>query len=913
MVRNLTANAQTFINTKLGNESNMIVEIEWVAGKISQYADAPIGSIPAKIFQLGTIDSTADISGSSSSGSVDLVLLDHDEEIKNILDNVDVHNRPVNIYQYFAGMDLADKILVFSGRVNSPIRWNMTSKTFSCSVLTQLESEEVGFSAEEGDFPHIPSTLIGKAWPMVFGHAMDIPAIQVNQAVRGSTLCGVGILSGKDLHTQVPLGAQDCAMGQSIGIAFAQISFLNACAAAWREADPNKYGELIGQGNDLRTQITTQVTAYEQDQLRGSSRRAAVIDEAETNGEGCNPLPILGGEDFPQGKTLVLRINGGLYTGTMSGNNFNISSRAHAENDAKAQATFDAIEEEVELTGVPNQNFDFQMDVPPGFGDFNDTHTIRRHGFIFCGLPSKSKPSHTQVARHSWADAGAQVTIEQGEKISYLVSITPGTVTAVKAFKEFEGDRRLVNVPRDLWTTSTKTYGPVTATLVTTDSPLSSIEGEGWSDDIYVSFNGSIGPNPVEIMEYIINNYTNLVKDASSFAAASASLAPFPMGFALMNRPNALDLLKNLAFQSRCALLLKNGKVYLKYLPTEPSVDKTLTFSNISVDNIEVEATNTEELVTKMTIDWRYSYAPDMEEKLILRNNVAKYGTHEQSYDFFAYNRPDIINKVATFWLIRKSNIWKRLRVKCFLDMLELEEFDTVDFDLDGLVATGTAKGIVEEASYDSASYEITFSILTNVRTGEKESYGLFWPGASALTYPLARDRPNVGGAIIGGLARGQLPVGETSTLPTGNFGIWNGGTNIVFGPQADIGDRSPSDTGFVSQAVVTDLVSGDLDNTPNPDPDLTLNYIDQPPRMEIPNSPKGSFLIDIRNTKIIDSENPGVDSTLDTIIHGISEGKLQVSTNSEFTDGSDEGQFLFCFDDEENKWGAGIAFLKDD
>lgn len=913
-MRSLTANAQTAIATKLGKEPIMVVEIEWTTGKISRYADAPINGIPARILEMGSIDNVTDFTGSSSIGSVSLVLADPDNEIKNIIDQTDVHQRPVRIYQMFAGMSDSDKILVFTGRVNSPMSWSLSARTFSFSVLTQVESREIGFSAEEGDFDHIPSSMIGKAWPMVFGHALDIPAIAVNSAVRGSTLCGVGILSGADLHNQVALGAVDCSIGQSIGIAFAQISFLNACAVAWRDFDSNKYSELLEQGNDLRTQITDQVTAYELDQLRAAARRAEVIQDALEQGEGCNPLRILGGEDFPQGTTLTLRINGGLYTGTMHGNEFTISERAHEENEAKAQATFNAIEEETVLTGVPNQYFDFQMDVPPGRGDFLNTHTIRRHGFIFCGLAQKSKPSHSQVARHNWADAGAQVTIASGQEISYIVSITPGTVTAVKAEKTFEGETRLVNVPRNLWTATSRTYGPVTARMVTLQQPLSSIPDEGWGDTLYVSFNSTIGPNAVEIMQYIIQNYTDLQYDSASFAAASSALSAFPMGFMIASRPNALDFLKQLAFQSRCALLHKNEKLYLKYLPTEPSSDKTISFDDIDANDISVEGVPSEELITKMVINWRYSYAPDMEERIVLRNNEAKYGTHEQSYDFFAFNRPDIIYKVATFWLIRKSNSWKRLKFRARLNLLELEEFDTIDFDLDGLVGSGTVKGIVEEANYDSINHEIQFTILTNVRMGSLDTYELFWPGNSTLGYPRPQDLPNVGGATIGALARGALPIGDTTTLPTGNFGIWNGGPNIVFSGQADIGDRNPGDVGFSSQPVVTDDVSGDLDNVSNPDPDLTLNFIDLPPRMEIPNSPRGSFVLDIRRTRVIDSDNPGSESTLSTFLHSINgDGLLQIDTNALFTDGTDEGDFLFVYDDEESKWGAGIAYLKDD
>ena len=107
---------------------------------------------------------------------------------------------------------------------------------------------------------------------------------------------------------------------------------------------------------------------------------------------------------------------------------------------------------------------------------------------------------------------------------------------------------------------------------------------------------------------------------------------------------------------------------YLKYLPEEPTPAATITVSDIDAEKgIEVELTSTEDIVTKMMVKWRQSWAnlsdraKDTNEKtIILRHNIDKYGTQEQDYDFYIYNQPDIVYKCATFWLIRKSNTWKR-------------------------------------------------------------------------------------------------------------------------------------------------------------------------------------------------------------------------------------------------------------
>ena len=81
----------------------------------------------------------------------------------------------MRLYQWFTGLDLSDKFLVFAGRINTPVSWNERDRTVKITVVSQIEDKEIGFSAEEGNFPYIPSDLVGKAWPMVFGTGLRLP------------------------------------------------------------------------------------------------------------------------------------------------------------------------------------------------------------------------------------------------------------------------------------------------------------------------------------------------------------------------------------------------------------------------------------------------------------------------------------------------------------------------------------------------------------------------------------------------------------------------------------------------------------------------------------------------------------------------------------------------------------------
>jgi hypothetical protein len=937
-MRNLNQDALNKIGTRLGNEPVTIIEIDWVEDNApSLYADRTVGSIQGRIHEIGDLDNVINVSASDSSQELDVTLDDSDGTIKAILDSTDIHKRSARVFQWFEGLGLDDRFLLFAGKISSPIRWSERDRTVSFTIISQLEDKEIGFSAEEGAFQWIPNALIGKTWPMIFGTVQDVPALQFNEAVSGTTMCPIGDVIGEEYHNSVPLGGVDPSWGVNMGMQGMQKSMLWCARGAFESAasrahfsSPEKAqeyraraDECLDQINEINRSIANSTAQKAAQEACARQQRATTIDNAK--GGGCNPVRILGGEDFPQGQNMSLQIGGSIVTGYFAGDKFHYSSVVNKDKEDRAASKYAAsVNHQCETPGQGSA-YDFSMDVPCGEGNtFPSACRCRFHGYFVTTASHKSRPNTNAVAEHLWIDSGARVTIHSEEHITYLVSIIPGTVLAVKAYKSFEGgERRLVNVPTNLWWVETKNYGPVSSTQVILKKPLSSYEEQGWSDDIYVTFRSSVGPHTCDILQHIIDRYTDLTYDSASFSAIRSKLNSFPMNFPILDRKNTLDVLQEIAFQARCALWLSNGKFYIKYLPEEPTSDATISLSDLDAETgVELEMTATEDLVTKMIVEWRLSWAADDPNKLILRHNVKKYGTQQETFDFYCYNQPDIILKVATFWLIRKSNTWKKVRFKTFLQKLNLETFDTatLDFGTRKYVSDNPVKAIVEEAVYNSDDQTIDFTCWTPVKSGEMEPYKFFWPANISVseTFPTREEKAAglAGGDGIGSTAGGSLPIGFTNLDDWGAGVVWVGGPNIIYQGHADYGDSTPSDQGFTPQQVVYPETYAELTVVENPNPDLTLNYmdpIDPPPLMNFGGS---TLEIDIRTTTITDSRNKNRSSTLDTIYKHInSDGDLVIDANKakygddEHPDGE---TFDYEYDDEGGKFGAGTAFLKD-
>ncbi|MHB9044423.1 MAG: hypothetical protein ACYC35_00635 [Pirellulales bacterium] len=856
-MRTISAPSLAKLATRFGTEPINILTVQWVeGGGFSQYADRDItGGIKGKIQTIGELDAVINVSGNSQSQSIDVTLDDTDGSIKAILDTHDIHKRPCKLYQWFDGLATGEKFLVFQGQVSSPITWNEGDRTVSFTIISKLEDRQVGFSAEEGAFAQIPEKLVGAAWPMIFGRVLHVPALTVTEPLIGTITKGVAI-HDFTLPMQRDVLATQRSYANIIALIFngqklnatAHEDTSGAADFAQRESEAlSRMAELATQSAELKTELDKQVA-----------------EEKPT-------VTVVGGEKFPQNTSLKLDINGGIFTGSFSGQTFTITAREHPQFATKTDKPHVAITLSVR----------YPMDGPRELLGYTERVTGSNVTFF-------------------WAECGSRVKMAQNEPIDYIVSIVPGTILNVSAKRAFEGVKRIITVPPSYYSVRTQTFGSVSAMMVRLNKPLSSYTDEGWEDDLYVSFQSTIGPNTVDILQYLIQVYTpELGIDAASFNHVRSRLAEYPSNFALLEQKNIVQVLEEIARQARCAIWL-NGDVFsLRYLPEEPTPSITISQSDIVPKSMEVFHTNTEDLVTKLTAEWREHYAVDKPNKVILKHNVAKYGTHEKTEDYYIYNQQDYVIKSATFWLIREANTWKKLRFSTFIHKLQLEALDPVTLNFSQpYISSGPVIGIIEKANFDSSSNEIKFEIWTPIKAGTMTAYNFAWPADvdQNLIFPTVQEE-------AAGNAGGDNPFKNAD-------GDLSGGTIVTisgYRTHQDYGDKHPSDQGdhALPPPALPDRNNFDQTKPTHVTPVYQKN--DYTPG----SSAAGLSMIDLHTTVITDSTTK--ESTkLDTFFKRVKDKKLEMDTNAVLNDGDNQGTFDFRWDgvNSPNKFAAGRAYL---
>ncbi len=890
--------------------------IEYGTSLTVQYADRFVPGPPAiagRIISIGQIDDAININDRNNpTKQVEITLDDTDGTIKTVLDMYDVHNRPVRVYQWFQGLEPGDMFLVFSGRINTPVVWGERDRTVKITGLSQIEDQEAGFSVEEGLFSYIPASMVGKPWPQVFGTVYDYPVLELDLMVQGETLTGIGILTGESEFQSAPLYGNgtngDYKKLAQIALQEAHLSFLAQAEFQWDfSSSPDGHTKAAAyqkQQEDILNQILQEKFQMSRQENCLLARRNYQIQTAQDLMSYTNPVQILGGEDFPQGVNLTLLIKGCLVSGSFQGQAFNVSgtSDPQAQAEIEAQIYNGIVSQEISNQLCPplaqphTQYYDYKTQVPCNASADSALCTLEMQGIVGWPATAAVIPPNAQM-KQTWIDPGTKVYLYDTPTVTYIASITPGTVLSVKAYRSENGERSLLDVDPSMYTISTVQYGPVTATQIVLNQRLSNIwfidrlgnYVKGWGDQLYVSFQSSVGPNIVDILQYIITTYTDLAYDPASFATVRDYLAPFPANFPLLQRKNVLELLKEITFQARCAFWIEDEIIYLTYLPVQPAPVDSIAVSDLdSEEGVVVELTETENLVTKMNVKWHYGYILPTDladvrsqevQYMILRHNVGRYGLHERDYDWYIFNQPDIVLKMATFWLIRLSTAWKRVKFRTFLNKLNLEAFDCVTFNAPGYIASAAVPVIVERAAYNSADNCIDFECATPVRPGTMLQDQYFWPSAlpPSIKWPpqddiASGDAGNGGSNALGSLWSG-LPVDLNtdgwqnsqlisaiqrigpSTLSVLGSVVLVGGINAAFVGHADWGDATPGDVGFSAQPLPGPGTASN--KAPTAPGFVATEYLPDSAPMTVAPDPAPPMTVDMGKTVFYDSTSP--------------------------------------------------------
>lgn len=778
-MRTLSSAVQALLNAKTAIDAAFMVGVKWTPGGDEiLYVDRDVADMTdtlPRIIKVGDIDEVQNSDSAGTTSACTVILSDVDGALKAIFDSQDIHKRIVNIYQYFVGTGSSDKFLLFSGQISTPIVWNEGERTLTFDVVTKLEDLEVGFSAEMGRYQSVSLSLIGQPWPMVFGSVMHVPALQLQDIPTAFTTEPFAVVD-KSLQAELDkLSAQIAA--------FPKFNVAKICGndLVWQDQDCTQE-----QANDQAYQEGAQLQA-QLDQMTQQQRdlQSQLTDQqlwARTR------VPLAATTQVQQAFSGTFKVGNSLFSGHIDNNGGYIN------------------------TGQPL--------LEPG--NYDITKQLIKAGYQFI-------------------NAGTQVSIAGPYPIKFAVSLTPGTVNAVYAFQSFRGLRRLVKVPTSYYTTDVEDFGPGAAavTIVTLKQPLSTtsflynlgvqnwennfgqylpphlVAQVDWEDQIYVSFTSTVGPNPVDIMIYIIDNYTSNTYDAGNFATVHAQVANTPMNFLYQSLDNAMSLLQEIAYQARCAIFLVEDVFHLVFLVESGDAVDSITESDVELNTLKITTTPTEDLVTVYEADYRPDYSPtfDTPVRAIFRFNVNKYGYHQEQHNFFAFNSFDVVEKVATFWMIQKSMTWKILQCDLQLNKLALEVFDTVLLDFaHPYVANTSVKGLVTSSRYNPETKKVSVEIWTPVRLGEMIEYTPAWnTGISEIEiFPTYRDIQAGSAGGVSGTFNIELPPSNHLLLDIklnqrGNFTQGDptplGGYNV--NPDGNL--IAPEDLGYLAPNPVDD------------------------------------------------------------------------------------------------------------
>lgn len=754
-MRTISTASLAKLSEKTGTEPVVIVEVEWESGQVpAAYADKRDSGLDSRIISVANLEDVINVSRSGTSQSVTIVFDDTDRHLKNIFNNVDIHKKRVFIYQWFTGIPLTEKFLLFSGLIMSPIVWKEGDRTLTITVSSQIDDIEVGFSPEEGEFPNLPQNMVGTVWPLVFGTVAKLPLTSIDDIPYGGGGNKTG--SAADSITKDGTGIEDPALDPAItdnennasyAASLAQVMFIGYLQASHTARERGELGDLddieLGKGrfSQLAKQYLAQGNQYllqSQKVRRNNDSLKLVRNEQRANQKDA--VGVTNGSSFEQGKEVNVNLGGAKHTGYFLGDEFHITGREH-----------------------PDAELFQGLVVPDPADDDLNNATFTRGKFFYAdsGVPLALGVLPSSIT--------AEDPTTHVNPVRYIVASTiQVSVVALYAYRTVSDVRNLYPVPASYYVVQQLMYGTLPVTQVYLQQPLSSRiysdgKSEGWDDELYATVTSPIGPNTVDIIQWLIETYTSHEVDDDSFAEVRAIVDTYPSHFAVIDRPQAIALVSQIARQARCIVWMKNNKFFIKYLPKRAISVAEITEADIIEQTLEVTLTESEDLNTKIVASWRADHIskPNL---VVLRYNIKYYGMHERRDSYFIYNMQQLVEKSATFWLIREANTFKKVTLKVPIKHLNIEALDTVTLNFShDYVANGPIDCIVEGASIDTGDYTIALMLWVPVRAGEMLEYDFAWTGDLTVQYVFPTpDDVNKGRAGSGD----DVPFNEAVTLP---------------------------------------------------------------------------------------------------------------------------------------------------
>jgi hypothetical protein len=213
MAKDLTSNIIANKSKRYGTEPINLLEIDFggVTGT-KYYSDREVtvggNAYEAVVQDWGDIDFILNRSATTTDLHITLVNT-LSSPISNIFATETPESKTARLYQWFVGLEEADKTLIFNGKIVSPVKYGLETVEFDIvDKIIDLESSVGRVITQEGWPRSLPSHR-GRIIPKVFGSVTNVPAVCVFTAGKSElreTLNDVAMSIEVDDGSVFPLG-----------------------------------------------------------------------------------------------------------------------------------------------------------------------------------------------------------------------------------------------------------------------------------------------------------------------------------------------------------------------------------------------------------------------------------------------------------------------------------------------------------------------------------------------------------------------------------------------------------------------------------------------------------------------------------------------------------------------------------
>jgi len=704
MVRTLTANAQSKADTIKGTEPIVIIKAEWPSGTI-YYADktVTVGAISAvgRILDLGGIDAQVKTDSSGQVSGSGVTLDDSDGTLKTLVDEELIEGSLITVYLHYIGNAQADLITLLKGKAAADIVWDEGERTLAFNIESDIHDTPIGFAPQAGDMSNLDDDAIGVPWPICFGKPLRVPTVQVRKQIRGS------LKEDVDHTTPTP---------------------------SFQVENGNKFPQ--GTPIAILVKGIKMTGSFSGDAFTPTSRNDAIETSlaiaARVAGAYQNDYSVFWLSDSSvniEGQYVIVNDGGNWMVNFVESQ---VGTRCHCRKDWMYDLVIDGSVNKVLLDSGDT------ISETAGWPRGSWATTYKEYNWYWTVGDDYLGPNFTRIIGFSETRKdpdgyklleGDPVIYDGGYNDLYVANLIQSTdILEVYGHRSFNSDTILAPIPSSYYTVNTNhLLAGQNCTTIEFPKALVDYECEGWQGDVFVSLVSTADQNVSNIIKWLIQTYTSLSIDSTTFNAVKADLRDgggdekYPANFAIFDQPGCITVCEQIAWQSRCALIIDGGVAYLKYLSEIPSSDYTADESAIEMKTLELGFTPTDDLVTHINANWKSDLSgEDGTEKIfVYKNNIATYGTIIEDMDFFIYNIESLVELSAAFWGYRLSNVWRKAAFQSFMPAIELQPFDTVLHDLE-ILGANSLRGVVQQANLDTQRPSIGLETVIASKSGDE-------------------------------------------------------------------------------------------------------------------------------------------------------------------------------------------------